>query len=208
MTLMNGMPRTTQRKTLASQLDRMDNILDALSDGLNEAVASTVEQAVGAAVSSTVQTVLTELLTNPIVLARLREILAPAPSVAPVAIAVPQPVNRVPYSTRLRAHFQKARKRFGILLSQTRAKMSGLAGKVKGWTCGLATKVGACLRMAKPYQKALLVSAGIGVACAVTGYFAGPWFAAAAAWVAGFVTTLGVQAGIAFRRMMNIGESV
>ena len=34
------------RKTLASQLDRLDSILDGLSEGLNEAVATAVEGAV------------------------------------------------------------------------------------------------------------------------------------------------------------------
>jgi hypothetical protein len=53
------------RKTLASQLDRLDGILDGLSEGLNDAVASAVREAVGLAVQEAVQAVLTELLTNP-----------------------------------------------------------------------------------------------------------------------------------------------
>src|SRR5262249_25574606 len=53
------------RKTLASQLDRLDSILDGLSEGLNDAVASAVREAVGLAVHEAVQAVLTELLTNP-----------------------------------------------------------------------------------------------------------------------------------------------
>ena len=90
MTLMNGTVRT-QRKTLASQLYRLDNILDALSDGLDQAVASTVEQAVGTAVSSAVASVLTELLTNPAVVTRLRDTFA---QIAPVA-AVPRQHRRL-----------------------------------------------------------------------------------------------------------------
>ena len=58
---MNG----TTRKTLASQLDRLDSILDGLSEGLNGAVAQAVREAVGLAVREAVQAVLTELLTNP-----------------------------------------------------------------------------------------------------------------------------------------------
>src|SRR6516162_6857087 len=58
---MNG----TTRKTLASQLDRLDSILDGLREGLNDAVASAVREAVGLAVQEAVQAVLTELLTNP-----------------------------------------------------------------------------------------------------------------------------------------------
>jgi hypothetical protein len=53
------------RKTLASQLDRLDGILDGLSEGLSDAVASAVREAVGVAVQEAVQAVLTELLTNP-----------------------------------------------------------------------------------------------------------------------------------------------
>jgi hypothetical protein len=53
------------RKTLASQLDRLDSILDGLSEGLTDAVASAVREAVGLAVQEAVQAVLAELLTNP-----------------------------------------------------------------------------------------------------------------------------------------------
>jgi hypothetical protein len=53
------------RKTLASQLDRLDGILDGLSEGLDQAVAQAVREAVGLAVQEAVQAVLTELLTNP-----------------------------------------------------------------------------------------------------------------------------------------------
>jgi hypothetical protein len=45
-----------ERKSLASQLDRLDGILDCLSEGLNEAVATAVEEGV--------QAILRELLTN------------------------------------------------------------------------------------------------------------------------------------------------
>jgi hypothetical protein len=53
------------RKTLASQLDRLDGILDGLSEGLHDAVAQAVREAVGLAVREAVQAVLAEVLTNP-----------------------------------------------------------------------------------------------------------------------------------------------
>src|SRR5262245_47643809 len=76
------------RKTLASQLDRLDGILDALSDGLNQAVATAVEgaveravrQAVGQAVKEAVQAVLTEVLTNADLLAAVRGVLPTTPA--------------------------------------------------------------------------------------------------------------------------------
>jgi hypothetical protein len=75
------------RKTLASQLDRLDAILNGLSVGLNEALATTVEgavtlavrQAVGQAVKETLQVVLAEALTNPDLHAALRGLLPAAP---------------------------------------------------------------------------------------------------------------------------------
>ena len=61
-----------QRKSLASQIDRLDAMLDGLADGLNEAVAQAVQGAVALAVKEAVQAVLTEVLTNPAVLAKLQ----------------------------------------------------------------------------------------------------------------------------------------
>src|SRR5215831_19468988 len=73
------------RKTLASQLDRLDSILDGLSDALNGAVATAVEgaveravkQAVGEAVRETLQAVIAEVVSNPDLLAAARTLLAP-----------------------------------------------------------------------------------------------------------------------------------
>lgn len=61
-----------QRKSLASQIDRLDGMLDGLADGLNDAVAQAVQGAVAIAVKEAVQAVLTEILTNPAVLAKLQ----------------------------------------------------------------------------------------------------------------------------------------
>src|SRR5215813_12997566 len=74
-----------ERKTLASQLDRLDSILDGLSDALNGAVASAVEgaveravkQAVGEAVRETLQAVIAEVVSNPDLVAAARTLLAP-----------------------------------------------------------------------------------------------------------------------------------
>ena len=57
-------PNGRVRKTLASQLDRLDTILDGLSDALNESVS--------AAVQTAVSDVLTQILTNPTFADRLR----------------------------------------------------------------------------------------------------------------------------------------
>ena len=85
-----------------------------------------------------------------------------------------------------------------------RAACGSLLGKVKGWCGRLAEKAKACCRLVRPHTRPLLLAAGVGVALGVTAYLAGPWFAAAAGWLAGFVTTLGVQAAVAFRRLLGL----
>jgi hypothetical protein len=57
-------PNGSARKTLASQLDRLDDILTGLSEALSESVSTAVEKAVAG--------VLTEILTNPSFAERLR----------------------------------------------------------------------------------------------------------------------------------------
>ncbi len=78
----------SQRKTLAAQIDRLDNMLDGLADGLNEAVRDAVILAVQQAVS----TVLTEMLTNPVVLAKLHATANPVP-VPPANVAARRPAS-------------------------------------------------------------------------------------------------------------------
>jgi hypothetical protein len=65
----------TERKSLASQLDRLDAILDGLADGLNEAVAVAVKAAVVVAVEAAVR----ELLAS----AELHRRLHPEPTKKP-----------------------------------------------------------------------------------------------------------------------------
>src|SRR5258706_10089980 len=67
--MMNGAARSgpAQRKSLAQQLDRMDQLLDGLSDGIQAAVVDAVKDAVGQAV----QVALREVFTHPGVTARL-----------------------------------------------------------------------------------------------------------------------------------------
>jgi hypothetical protein len=79
------------RKTLASQLDRLDSILDGLSEGLGDAVSSAVREAVGLAVREAVQAVLAELLTNPLLREQLQKAASPDP---------PPPAGRTPAGGR------------------------------------------------------------------------------------------------------------
>jgi hypothetical protein len=74
-TNINGQPR----KTLASQIDRLDGILN----GLDAALAGAVQDAVEQAVKQAVQAVLTEVLTNRELQEQLQQAAQPAPPPEP-----------------------------------------------------------------------------------------------------------------------------
>src|SRR5262249_18333349 len=79
-TLNNGV-----RKTLASQLDRLDMILDGLAENLNEAVAiaaaNSVKEIVNVAVQEAVRAALVEILTNVEVQKRLIDVRPATPTI-------------------------------------------------------------------------------------------------------------------------------
>jgi hypothetical protein len=82
----------TQRRTLAQQIDRLDDILDGLDEALAGAVADAVRQATGTAVKEAVRLALVEVLTNADVLALIS---AAAHTHAP-ALLPPRPPTPLP----------------------------------------------------------------------------------------------------------------
>jgi hypothetical protein len=183
------------RKTLASQLDRLDSILDGLSDGLNEAVATAVQgavelavrQAVGQAVKATLPAVIAEVLSNPDLLAAFRGATPAAPS--PDAGAnLPEPPKGL----------------FGRACAGVKAGL-GLAGSACAFAVGQAAGVKAVARaawqLAKRFKGRVLAACGVGVAAGAVTLWAGPWLGVAAAWVSGFCATLAVQARNALRSL-------
>jgi hypothetical protein len=158
---MNTNGRT--RKTLASQLDRLDQILDCLSDGLNEAVALAVKEAVTVAVRETLQAVLTEILSNPQILEKLR-----GTTSTPTTAKVPEKVKMAVQVVQ--NHVGRLRKWVGAEL-----RACGEVCKA-GWT-----RVRACCKKAwqrlavvRRFKYQLAVAVGIGVAVGGASYFAEP----------------------------------
>ena len=190
MTTTNTTANGSARKTLASQLDRLDAILDTLGEGLNQAVATAVEQAVESAVREGVhhgvRGALSEILSNPEVLAVLRAALAPE---APVAVPPAPPPDRTQSTgvwVRLKAGCKRA------------------CGAVLGTAKRCATTVCNTLALLRPFRAQLLTALGVGVAAGVGAYFAGPWVAAASGWVVGFGTALAVQARRALKGVLAL----
>ena len=185
------------RKTLASQLDRLDAVLDTLGEGLNEAVASAVQQAVelavrqavSQAVKEAVQAVLHEILSNP----ELRTALHNAAPDAP-------PAKTSPTCSA------------GAARSTLRWVGSGIkagVGRVRvacRYALGRAAEAKPVARSAwglfQRFKGRLLTACGVGVVIGLAAYNAGPSLNAAAGWLGGFVATLAVQARDSLRRLL------
>ena len=167
------------RRTLASQLDRLDSILDGLSDGLNEAVADAVRDAVGIAVKEAagvavreaLQAVLTEVLTNPALLEHLQPPRQPAPPTPPVAVPAERP---------------SLRERMAAAGAWTGRKAQA------AWTaCRRALgNLGSGLLALWRLRTRLLAAVSIGATIGLGAYLAGPWLSALAGGIAGGVVSL------------------
>jgi hypothetical protein len=185
------------RPTLATQIDRLDRLLDGLSENLTEAVAD----AVRAAVLTAVQTVLTEVFTSPEILARLRDALPPAPTTPPVAT----PVARPGLGQRV---FQAWSWLGGKLRSVVNACRGGLNrfGAAVVHQCERARSAVQAtwlrLRVLRHFQGQLLLALGVGVAAGVTTYLAAPWLAALLSGLGGFMTAVTVQGAVLLLRLV------
>jgi hypothetical protein len=185
------------RKTLASQLDRLDSILDGLSDALNEAVATAVEgaveravrQAVGEAVRETLQAVIAEVVSNPDLLAAARTLLAPG-STADVPTDNPTTPPERPRGL-LRRACDKVQAGVAVAANACAA--------VAGQAAGVKTAVRAGWGLTKKFRGRVLLASGVGLAAGAATLFAAPWLGVAAASVVGFFSTLAVSARNALR---------
>jgi hypothetical protein len=193
----NGRPA---RPTLATQIDRLDTLLDGLSENLTEAVADAVK----AAVVQAVQTVLTEVLTNPEVLAKLRDALPPA---TPASLPMATPAARPRWKERLA-------KVWCCLGAKVRAVLGACQDGIN-WLCGGATRVkervqkaGQAvwlrLRLLRHFRCQLLLAVGVGVAAGVAAFLAAPWLAALLSGLGGFMTAIVVQGGVVLLRLATL----
>src|SRR5262249_25777549 len=186
----NGRPA---RKTLASQIDRLDTMLSGLAESIDETVADAVRAAVVVAVREAVQAVLTEVLSNPEVLARLRDTLPP--SIPPVA----KPALGPRVKERLaRAWSWLAAKVRGAVAAclESLHRLGEGAAKVKERVQQAGQAVWLRLRLLRHFRGQLLLAVGVGVAAGVAAFLAAPWLAAVLSGLGGFMTAVAVQGGV------------
>jgi hypothetical protein len=185
------------RKTLASQLDRLDSILDGLSDALNGAVATAVEQAVrqavGQAVKETLQAVIAEALTNPDLLAAARTLLAQG---TPADVPADPPA---PPKSLVRRACNGIKAGLGVAA----AACNGAGAYVLEQATAVKSVARSGWLLFSRFKGRLLAACGVGMVAGALTYLAGPWLAIAASSAAGFVTTLAVQAASGLRKLFG-----
>jgi hypothetical protein len=175
----------SHRKTLADQLDRLDGIIDALATGLNETVADVVKQAVTVAVQQAVEGLVQAVLTNPELLRGL------------VTMVMPVSTDNEPQSAEPSEPAKPSR--LARTWNWVRSSCAAFQQKIgKGLTA-----VRKRLWNVRRFKVQLLTAFGVGVVAGTGAYFAGPWLAAGVSAAAGFATTLAVQAGLWFRRVLS-----
>jgi hypothetical protein len=200
------------RKTLSTQLDRLDDILDGLADSLNGAVAQAVKDAVGLAVQEAVQGVLTEVLTNPELLARLRP--EPVPQPVPPTPVAPGPGWLSCLAGAAKGACKKACNRTQQACSKVaqvarclcraiRAGAAPVSGRATRLARGLGALLGGAAGVAWRARQPLLLALGVGAALGLGCYLAGPVVSSAVSGFAGFVASLVASAVNSLRRALR-----
>jgi hypothetical protein len=172
-----------QKKTLADQLDRLDGIIDALANGLNETVAEVVKQAVSVAVQQAVEGLVQAVLTNPELLRGL---------IAKVVPTASEPKPEEPSEPAKPSRLARA-------CSWVRSCCAAFQQKLGKGLKAVRRR----LWMARRFKVQLLTAMAVGAVAGAGAYFVGPWLAAGVSAAAGFATTLAVQAGLWFRRVLS-----
>jgi hypothetical protein len=206
-TLSNG----AVRKSLASQIDRLDIMLDGLADGLNELVVTAVKQAVEVAVKEAVRTVLSEVLANPTLASKLQS------TVSVPAMQNEPTTSRVSLSQRLGQVCSWIGRKVKALCSAICEKLVAAKNAVANG-CGLVVErckslmqkagrgafaVWQRLQIVRTLKYQLLTALTVGALCGTGVFFAGPIVAAIASGIGGFGTSCAVQLAIWLRRMLS-----
>ena len=204
-TLNNGV-----RKTLASQLDRLDMILDGLAENLNEAVAmaaaNSVKEIVNVAVQEAVRAALVEILTNAEVQKRLIHV-QPTPTIIHL-----REKARSCWSWIIRAAkgtwtkivmvSNKVKRMGSSLVKVASTKVQHAQKEIvrsirRGWMLMITIAA-----LAKRFRKQLVVAVGVGVLVGIVCYFAGREIASVGCGLAGFLGSLATGAVNRLRRML------
>jgi hypothetical protein len=206
------------RKTLASEIDRLDSLLEGLAENLNEAVATAVKDTVSQAVREAVNAVIQEVLTNAELLRRLRSKPEPPPEPAPA----PSQPNRSVQTLRhawnwTRAAVAQKASAAGRMLGQARSWIGSQLQQSYAALCqrcqqavsrGTQAWEGATHLLPVLWQcrGPLLLALAVGLVLGVGCYLAGPFVAATVSGLAGFAGSLTVSAVAQLCRLLTLDK--
>ena len=180
----NGKP---QRKPLADQIDRLDDILDGLADALNGAVADAAREGARLAVKEAIF----EVLTNP----ELRGLIArPQTTTAPPAAPnpVPAPVLAPSVWAKLKTRLAALRARAA---QAVKPAVEAAATKCRAAKPVLATAK-SVVALAWRFKRVALTGLGVGLVTTAASYLAPHPVSAALTGVGGTLSALAVQGGL------------
>jgi len=205
LTLDNGV-----RKTLASQIDRLDSILDGLAENLNEAVADSVKGAVTVAVQEAVHAALVEILSN----AQVRRRLSVQPPVL-VRLAEKARSCRSWLAGTAKAVWSKVVATATAAGDKVQAKVRPFVTEATAKVRQAPQRVVRCARtgwmlmttlasLAKRFRTQLLVALAVGVLVGVVCYVAGREVASVVCGLAAFAGSLAAEVVSRLRELLPL----
>jgi hypothetical protein len=220
ISLNNG---NAQRKTLATQLDRLDVILDGLSDALSGSVEMAVRDVVGQVVRETVEATIREVLGNQDL---LRATLA-AQSLLPEPLPLPTPLPRRRTLKELlqgvsRYGYEKAKQATVQVSSGLKRVLQWGLGKLSQG-CASVVQAGrsvldACRKVPATvvvvghtlwmFRKTTSIALAVGLLAGLGSYFAGPVIASIASGLSGAALAVSAMVLVPLWRMLTGNDNV
>ena len=206
------------RKTLASQIDRLDSMLDGLAEGINDTVVTAVKEAVNQVVREAVQAVITELLTNPDLQQRLHPACAtpnrepPLPRASQARDEARRVWNCV--TSGLQRVWSRTVTVVGTVWSRTatavrqgsataRRQGSRAVGRMRAMLLGARLRTLGLWHLALRLRKPVLFALGVGLTIGVSCYLAGPTVASVVSGLHSAALALVAAAAQPVRRVLS-----
>lgn len=184
---------TLPRKSLSSQIDRLDHILDGLDQALQGAITDAVKEAVSVAVGEAVKVTLTELVTNPEIIQLLRGIVPSQAEPAKIPEAHPvTPASQLAHNVAMIATWVKDRVVSGVrkIIAPIRNTTTGAVATMR--------HINRIWALRRPLTIAAVTGLAVGIA---VGCAAGPWLAGIVSGVGAMGTMLGAQFSLWTKRL-------
>jgi hypothetical protein len=214
--------RHVSRKTLSTQIDRLDSMLDGLAENLNEAVAMAVKETVAQVVREAVEVAVKEVLSNPEL---LRAALAQhEPPAAPVQSAMPKS-DRGSITDMLKSGWNwlcvkvtqtasQVKKTLGQGVSwcveKVRQGCAAVWNRRKSWVAagaGAVAALGTVGLALWQFRRSCSIALAAGLVVGVCGYLAGPLFCAMISGLGSMAITLATMLLLPFWNLLHTSKA-